>query len=369
MGFWHTGYIEFHESVGLDLDWFEPGPILYPCAVCNRKFRSLDLLRKHRFEEHPLQRPILILNGRELGTQKIRITSPLKSADISIHSADLARCNGEEIALSDFVSYISSQSTGVFKIQLSKDDSDANFTLEFKIAASKDLEGVEQQFLKLASQAKLDLQSIENFITQSEHFRSGGLYLNGICAYLYGVLAKERAETSNLKYGDYLSRYTVAVQELSGYDRPLAQSICALVEFHFNHFKESCAFSSDSRVGLAASRYRNWLLASSQGPENLDEENPVRHTIDSLLSDPITEQILQWSTQPIDKLVLSIAELESFLIKDIPEFDKKKVQILLAESYKASGNEMQALALAKNLRNLPVTEAWAESMIKNFDRS
>ncbi len=50
MGFWHTGYFEFHEPTGID-----PPVALKPrrffCDRCNRSFASRDELEDHRFAE------------------------------------------------------------------------------------------------------------------------------------------------------------------------------------------------------------------------------------------------------------------------------------------------------------------------------
>lgn len=66
MGFWHTGYFEFHEQVGYG-EGFLPRPTVYTCSHCGESFTSNDALRIHRFERHPHKRPILILRGLEIG--------------------------------------------------------------------------------------------------------------------------------------------------------------------------------------------------------------------------------------------------------------------------------------------------------------
>src|SRR4051812_24666025 len=91
MGFWHTGYMEFHEPVGLG-NW-SPTTAVYGCAHCAATFSSPDGLTQHRFEAHPLHRPLLLVHGHEVGTRPIRITSPLKAHDVRLEKCDLAWLN------------------------------------------------------------------------------------------------------------------------------------------------------------------------------------------------------------------------------------------------------------------------------------
>ena len=50
MGFWHTGYIEFHEEVGLKGYEFRPNTREYPCASCAKVFATAEELQTHRLE-------------------------------------------------------------------------------------------------------------------------------------------------------------------------------------------------------------------------------------------------------------------------------------------------------------------------------
>ena len=83
MGFWHTGYFEFHELVGLD-GTFKPLPPSFPCVHCGQTYASLHELRNHRFEAHPLHRPVMFLQGRELGTHPVRIARRISPADVRV---------------------------------------------------------------------------------------------------------------------------------------------------------------------------------------------------------------------------------------------------------------------------------------------
>jgi hypothetical protein len=97
MGFWHTGYMEFHE-----LDWtgeyrFEPSVLKFECAHCQMVFNSVELLRQHRFESHPLRAPLLMLQGRGVGSHPFRITQPLTPRDLIVEGAEHVSINGKAV--------------------------------------------------------------------------------------------------------------------------------------------------------------------------------------------------------------------------------------------------------------------------------
>src|SRR5689334_9460164 len=97
MGFWHTGYQEFHELTGLET--WAPAPPTYHCAHCEAPFDCAEDVRIHRFASHPLRRPSLFVRGRELGTRPLRITQPLAAGDIRIDGCEQASLNGTEISV------------------------------------------------------------------------------------------------------------------------------------------------------------------------------------------------------------------------------------------------------------------------------
>ena len=66
MGFWHTGYLEFHEPLGLDVG-YRPSKVWCSCRHCTSTFDTMEDLRRHRFEAHPLARSMLFVQGAEIG--------------------------------------------------------------------------------------------------------------------------------------------------------------------------------------------------------------------------------------------------------------------------------------------------------------
>lgn len=361
MGFWHTGYMEFHEPVGLEGS-FEPSHPSFPCAHCVKTYSSMEELRRHRFEAHPLYRPVMFLHGRELGTQPQRITRKLLPADVQIEGCDHVALNGSEIPITSLPSMLAGISSDVCRVVLSKSSVEATFELDIRVASETDLEGVEEQFKRTALGRRLDTRAVDEFISASSRFVSAIGYCDGVCAYLYGVLAKERAHDSSLPYEAYSGKFSKAAEELAAYDRPLARAIGSLIEFHFNHFPESARLAPDSRVGRVAERYAAWIESRDQVQEPLPAAEDLISRIEVLVTDWETEQIIRWGMRPLSSLVKDADDIESFSTRSLAKFDKVKLHVLLGELYALAGNSQRGLKHAKSLRNVVALEKWSEAL-------
>lgn len=186
-------------------------------------------------------------------------------------------------------------------------------------------------------------------------------YCDGICEYLYGVLAKERSPESSLPFHEYREKFNRAADVLRDVERPLARLIQGLVAFHFNHFPVAASCSPSTRLSAASNRYRGWI----QKAYEIDEETigPNAVSVDRLLTDLDTEQILRWALSPRAETLSQAGELEATIGRDIPEFDRVKLRVLLAEVYGSAGRLADAQRHARELRNNPTLGPWAESVL------
>lgn len=369
MGFWHTGYFEFHELVGLEGEeenW-NPEPVSLECAQCGQRFASEDERRKHRFEAHPIRRPRLFLDRQELGNQRLMITRRVMVEQVEFEGAERAVLNGHEIQLSKLGHEIAEISNDVCCIILSKDGVEAHFELEIRVASEVDLLGVEDQFKRMAACRRLDMRAVEEFINGAERFSSAIGYREGICAYLYGLLAKERSSDCSLSHEEYEKRYNKAAEALKPYDRKLAHIIGGLIEFHFNHFRDAARLRPNTRLGHVSGCFSKWIESKNKIYLNfMDEYDKDASDLESLLTEWDTEQVLGWACQPVKNHGKDIKDIEMFLKGDISEFDRVKLHILLGEIYAATGCTKLALEHAKALRNLPAVANWAEALIREI---
>ena len=363
MGFWQTGYMEFHEPVGLDGFEYSPSPPTYPCRHCDRVYATTDELRQHRYEAHPLRRPPLYIRGIEVGSEPRRITQPLREEDVRADGFNVAILNGREMPVEDLAAHLTQVTADVCQLTLRNADVFAKFTLDFCIAEESHLLGVETEFRSLVRHGRLDTRALEDFISHCRAFTTATRYYDGICTYFYGVLAKEGSPDSSLHPDSYTKKFNSAAHELSAYDRPIARQVCALIEFHFNHFYEARQLVPQSRVGHASARF------ASRSARSTPCQLPVGASavyLERLLTDWTTEQVIRWAIRDSASLVSEIDDMQSCLSRAKQEYDKVKLSFLLAEAYGAAGQVDQASRLARSLRNIHEFAPWAESVI---DRS
>lgn len=360
MGFWFTGYFDFHEPTGLDPP-FVPPPVTYQCSLCLKVFSALEAYEKHRFEAHPRIRPALLIRGMEIGDSEFALTSPLRRNDISVVGASKATLNGiafEPDTLARELLHIS-QSTA--DIVLEHEGVRASFRLRIELASEEDLTAVEAAFKAMAARRRLDRRAVEEFIGEARRAESALRYIDGICEYLYGVLAKQESGVSSIGHDRYPVRFTRASEILASYGRPLAYAIRGLVAFNFNQFDSALNLSPNTRVSMAAQRYSEWLegrIATSRSCPQL-----FGNRIDTFLTDFETEEILKRCMQPLDALARDLPALEDRIKRAMSGFDRAKMLVLAAEASAYSGHRDGARWYARELRNTRAFESW----VAHFD--
>jgi hypothetical protein len=366
MGFWHTGYAEFHEEVGLgDIQVTDTPAPRYCCDQCDAVFDSLEKLRTHRFEAHPIERPCLLIRGVEVNTQPLVIKTPLSPSDITVLSTQNAILNDRAISASSLGEALSRYREGTARIVLLGDIAKTPKTIHFMVATPDDLEGVERCFLVTASEGRLDRRAIEHFITSSKRFRTAEAYCGGICEYLYGVLAKERSRAIDVPYDQYRDKLNRAVDALNGIQRPLARHISGLVDFNFNLLQSDECRASSSRVAAASARLRAWgdgRIAPVVRP------TAQRTAVDRALTDADTESIIAWMCQDMEALTQHVDEIEEFSHKPLAEFDKTKCHIILGAIHYQCGNVGYARNHARELYHLDSPQLSARGLLEVIER-
>ena len=376
MGFWQTGYMEFHEPTGLDFSAPREPPS-FTCDRCGESFSSATARDGHRFEAHPKHKPVLIVQGRELGAHRLKITRTLSPSDVRL-DCDRAWLNHGEIPASELPTALAGCGTpDVCRIRLRKDSIDTSFELEFRVASDQDLARVEARFEDIARRRRLDSQIVDDFIGTKSDFGTAIGYCDGICGYLYGILAREQRSGSTLTHKDYERKFNNAAETLAGYDRPLARTMGSLIEFHFNHFPESVALAPNSRVGKASERYVRWIRSDPNlRPSGVGKppaasathHAPPQRSLDRSLTDAVTEEIIGWSMRQLPDLAAHADHIEARLSNDLPVYDTAKLHVLLGELYATHGNCGQALMHAQSLRHVAPFEAWAEKRLSSLHR-
>lgn len=370
MGFWHTGYAEFHELTGLEnYIYSPPPPVRYACEHCSASFSELEGLRRHRFEQHPVRQPTLWLRGRAIGALPQLLMTPLQSADVVVEDATRCLLNGNPVPLAALGKRLAAMTREFVELVLENDGATTRFVLDFKVADEAHLAGVEAAFLRVARDHVLSIEALSRFIQYCREFPSAMPYCDGICHYLYGVMAKERSPDSGLKQGQYIERYLRASDELSGFDRPLARSVRALVAFHFNQFDDAELLAHDGALRHAAGAFAGLL----QGlPWHFDAafSSAPGSAVENLLTDQDTLQILADASHGLVDLKNRADDLLLHLRRAAAGgFDQVKRKLLASEALAAledTTSHTAARKLARELASQHDTSAWAEAMLERL---
>lgn len=370
MGFWHTGYAEFHEPSGLDgYVYSPPPPVRYVCEHCSASFAELEGLRRHRFEQHPVRQPALWLRGRPAGALPQLLMTPLLPADVVVEDATRCLLNGSPVPLPALGASLAAMSREFVELQLENAGATTRCVLDFRIADETHLAGVEAAFLRLARDHMLSIEALSRFIHDCREFPSAMPYCDGICHYLYGVMAKERSPDTGLKQGQYVERYMRASDELSGFDRSLARSVRALVAFHFNQFDDAEMLAPEGTLRHAAGAFVGLLQGLPWRFDSAFSPAPGG-AVDDLLTDQDTLQILSDASHGLVELKNRGDELLAHLRRAAAGgFDQMKRTLLAGEALAAredAASHTAARKLAREMASQHDTSAWAEAMLERL---
>lgn len=367
MGFWHTGYAEFHEPTGLEgYVYSPPPPVRYQCEHCSASFAELAALRQHRFEKHPVRQPALWLRGRSVGAVAQLVMSPLQASEVHIEDATRVVLNGKSVPLASVGRRLATMKREFVELQLENAGATSRCTLDFRIADEAHLVGVETAFLRLARGKELTLDAVGRFNGDCAQFPSAKPYWDGICHYLYGVMAKERSPDSGLKHGQYVERYMRASDELSGFDRPLARSVRALVAFHFNQFHDAGSMAPAGALRHAAGAFAG-LLQGRPWPADMTQTPASDRVVEDLLTDQDTLQILTDAHYGLKDLMNRTDDLLLHLRRAaVGGYDQMKRTLLACEALAArddAPSHVAARKLARELASQHDTSAWAAAVL------
>lgn len=359
MGFWHTGYIEFHEPTGDRPKFVRPAPS-FDCRSCGAKFASDQDLRVHQFEGHATPRPLLIFQGRECGRGRLHVTRDTSPGDWVFENARHVTINDRAVSPGDAPLELSGYRAGVVDVRVDSAAVSQVYQFEFARAEDEDLEGVDLALERLIDSRELSTRAIDDFIMRAKPFGSASRYTSGLSNYLYGVLVREGLTESNTTGAEahqaYQSRYDAAVNILGSFDRRPAEAICGMVAFHYNQFGRALTKTNSPRVAAAALRLQAMLAAGEWVRDDLS--GAAHSSLDVALSDSVIDDVLRWVAVSLTGGAGdTVLEFASDIRSQRPQ-DALKLRLVAAEHFLAVGDAENALAHAEAIRQSTATERW-----------
>lgn len=365
MGFWHTGYLEFHEPTGLSEIYITPMPVCPRCQKCGQEFPDFDALTLHRFEMHPYLQPALLIDGVEFVATRHTISKKIKAENIRFTNTNSCWFNGEQVTTNVLPERIAAARQKFISVRLKNDAGavDTNYDLDICIPEKNDIIEVEKRFFELSSAGNLNVISINNFIQVTRDFPSARSYVDGLSMYLYGVLAKDQRGDTSLTREEGRARMTAALQLLARFDTSLSVVISQTINFNLNAFNDGLVLQNSPRLARVMQRFW-YLLHPNENLRVFPDETEVARSKHVPL-DVCTNQLIEWSLLSSSSIVEKRKELEKTLSDDnwIPD-DRFKVQILLVDALNNEKDVKGCSDHARRLRHHAQWGKWAESLIQ-----
>lgn len=328
-------------------------PIIYSCPICKQIFNSPDSLFNHRLEAHPSKRPTLIISGIETSSHPSRhvIVRSIMESEIQFLEADSATQNDKSISLDMLKVLIAKKRQGPFDLHLLNKSVKTHYSLIFDIPENDDLTKIEDLFFQVIAQETFNTERVNLFVEMAGKVKTGKRYTDGLCNYLYGVLAKDQKGNTHLKHQDHIAKFNSSLETLKYFDRALSNTIIGLINLNLNIFELS--YSKLGSQKIMSSLFRFHQIISN---EKLSSKIGNHESINSEKRIPLdfaTEKILTWSILDNEGFSKAKNEIEHELEStEGTERDKYKIKILLINFFLESGENEKAHLILKDYRNV-----------------
>ncbi len=346
-------------------------PEVYPCGHCNLSFDSYDEWFQHRFQLHPIPRPMLVLGDCEVLTPRFVVMQSLQAAEVRAVNADVCIVNGVETSVDRFAKQLATASNSFFAVSLVGRDGSlqSKYEISVELPAIEEILAVEGAFARLAAMGSLSLNGINSFIREVSSALTARRYLDGLSGYLFGVLAKDQRGDTSLTQEQGRMKLNDAHQTLMLIDRPLARVVRAVIEFQANVFLQTRGVRLAPRLLHAMQWYesaRKGRLEAFPETQVIDGVAPSRVPLDAA-----TDELLTYMSSPVALLHSQARAIEKRCQQPnwLPD-DRAKARVLYTALQISQGNPKGASQTARKFRHDPIFQNLAEKLLSiNSDGS
>lgn len=339
-------------------------PEVFPCGQCNLTFGSYDEWFEHRFQLHPIARPMLVLGDVEMVTPRFVVMQALKTGQVRAVNAESCLVNGTPTSMTEFAERLAMASNAFFNVTLVGADggSKTSYEISVELPAPEHLHAVELAFARIAATGSLSLNSINSFVREVANASTARRYLDGLSGYLFGVLAKDQRGDTGLTQEQGRTKLNEAHQTLMLIDRPLAKVVRAVIEFQANVFLRTRGVSVAPRLLQAMQWFESahgGHLAPFPEMQVIDGPTPSRVPLDAA-----TDELLTWASLPVSQLMEQLRSVEKRCRQPdwLPD-DRAKARVLFAALQLAQGDHAGGIQTARAFRHDPVFQHLSENLL------
>lgn len=235
----------------------------YPCPFCFSVFSTRSEFHDHVYAAHRVERPLIMLGGREPTAHNI-VRSAVSHSDIAVANTSFARvridgASPREVSPTELTALMTDLEQAEVKLELVNDsERNANpvvsyYNISFRVVEQGSLKKVERAFTDILVSGSISRESIGIFLADNRTQNSGKEYASGLAKYCLGILLKERPDGEKLTtpLSRYRELYGSALEVLRDFQRPLAHLITCIIRFSMNDFGDGAQRTGYWELDLA----------------------------------------------------------------------------------------------------------------------
>ncbi|MFJ4433355.1 hypothetical protein ACIPZG_20560 [Pseudomonas sp. NPDC089395] len=339
-------------------------PIVYECPRCSAQFGSVQARRDHFFTAHPYRKPELLLRGQLLGNSETVIHAPVQATDWLLGSCHRVSMNGRMMAPDELFQTLAECRQGFHVLELSNQDANERFELRFCIPELVELQRLEDVFNTLFLDNELSVDDVRRFAEACKSLKTANEYLEGVCQYLYGVLAKDQRGGTQLSHVQYKERFNRALEALRHVERPLARTIRGIINFSFNSFAQAASQADAPALAAAASRFAGWAGKPAKSCVVELQEAQARLPIDHA-----TDRVLSWMALSSKRQERELDELQQVSASPLwTAEDRAKALVLWSEWGRNCRSTDELRRMARRLLNDAIFAGYAEQVLERMNQ-
>ena len=364
MGLWQTGYLD-KIDLGYEGCEFSTKPKDYICVHCNSSFPTQDAMLQHRFQEHPVRRPTLLLRGEELPSTRKIISRSIRPEDVFAAGYDKITVDDHLLTLDDLGQYLAKCQDGIRSIILQNTDITSVYELQFQIPRTEELAELDIRFFEFMGSGLLDRRAIDGFVESAKRYPTSRRYLDGIAQYLYGILAKDQKGGSCLEMARYKEKYNQALDILHDFETPLARIISGVVNFNFNVFSSYTTLIDAPKLRASMQFFQDTLFGVTE-LSSMSLSPKGTPSGEKIPLDSFTDRIIAFSLADNEEHKNDRKKIISSLSDGIyPPEDQFKLRVIAAVFASRQGQETQVRELVRPLINDALYGSWAGKLIND----
>jgi len=323
-------------------------PVMPFCSICQKRFTSKLLLDEHTISEHPVKRPMLLINGERLRRDNITVRARIYPEAITFTDVDEMYVNDIKISCEDeLISWLCKSNPLSFKLKLVNMNYPVEYRWNIDIAEADELDRVDRNFYSSFSNGLDLVRSFSLFNETIKGLSSAAKnYAAGLSCYVVSVITKDQLPGATLDFEAYNNKLGEAMDILIDYHgRPLADAIFSISAFMQNDFS-----ITDLDVDIPKLKVTKHFFNS--GSFIAVEE--VLSNLKAIPIDMATDIITKFCSAPIEWRVINVDAIESLLkYSSTDSRDRIKSIFILWCHYRQGGDAESASKLRGKLIHNP----------------